>query len=279
LARLVQKSRKKTIESDGGNIVNSHVVGFDALQLEVKNYRDGAHSLETFLQSDTFSGANAYKTSDGQFIDATRYSRIESAPPILILQLKRFVYDVRNRLRNEGNDRDGFPNELDIKATKCDSQTANLSYTLQGIVAHSGVAQGGRYSSFIRLHGHKWALINDIEVSECQRDQITALAGGADKGHEPRLNAYLLFSRQNAATFRAGETVLSLDEGIDMKQYLRPELRDSIETDNSPFRQLQSAFSSILLDFMLAILPRSFLREGGCHKGRPYQSNRLLCVR
>jgi ubiquitin C-terminal hydrolase len=67
---------------------------FLTLGLNVKDISSIEQSFETFLEAEVFAGANQYFAAGlGQKIDA-RKSRIGVAPPILVVHLKRFQYDM-----------------------------------------------------------------------------------------------------------------------------------------------------------------------------------------
>lgn len=67
---------------------------FYELELNVKGNKSLHESLREFLKEEKMEGANMYSCSecmDKQ--EATRFIRLEKLPPVLNLQLMRFIYD------------------------------------------------------------------------------------------------------------------------------------------------------------------------------------------
>lgn len=106
---IFRGSIRNTIESVDGSFQRHVCEPFYGIDLDVKGYRNVEESLNVFTHSETFSGKNQYKIDDGRYIDAKKDVRIESAPPVLVLQLKRFEYDLTSWERYKVDDRLEFP--------------------------------------------------------------------------------------------------------------------------------------------------------------------------
>ena len=95
-------------------------------------------------------------------------------PPLLTLQLMRFVYDYSSNQRVKINDPVSIPERLNIEAytdlhlskragegaaergNTCEEETRRefaYTYELLGALIHSGTAIGGHYKAYIRRRG------------------------------------------------------------------------------------------------------------------------------
>lgn len=163
---------------------------FYMVTLEVKDKSCIEDSLELSVAEELFSGENKIQDSvAGIKVDATRRAAIRNLPPTLIIQLKRFEFDLETMNRKKLNDFMSFPMELDMfpyteeaifseveengpsdltninhfpdgdddkreKYTPFSRPTrkpdAHYQYILTGVVAHVGAIDRGHYYSFIR---------------------------------------------------------------------------------------------------------------------------------
>lgn len=200
-----------------------------ALNLPVKcgNLHD---SLDQFVAGEKLEGDNAYfceKCNTKR--TALKRTCIKTLPPVLIMQLKRFVYDWESGRSLKFDHYFDFPLTLDMSPyteegiskqergrTRHFTSESNM-YELVGIVVHSGQASAGHYYSFIKDRRGtnlsnpwrgKWFKFNDITVEEFEmspNNLAEECFGGTykskvyEKGtqyQEDRLrywNAYLLF--------------------------------------------------------------------------------------
>jgi ubiquitin carboxyl-terminal hydrolase 7 len=106
------------------------------IPLEIQGCKNVHEFIKYFIQNDQFTGQNQYSIGDGK-IDARKFDRIELASLILVLQLKRFIYDMSNWERVKVNDRYEFPKQLNIREAMIDSR--DECYELKGGVLHSEV--------------------------------------------------------------------------------------------------------------------------------------------
>lgn len=101
-------------------------------------------------------------------------------PEILIVQLKRFQFNLSTHEREKVDNYFEFPYRLDIcKATV----TPDVSqwYDLIGILMHSGTAQGGHYFSHILNENGKWNTFNDTVVRPSNPDSLIEECCGGDR--------------------------------------------------------------------------------------------------
>ena len=96
---------------------------------------------------------------------------MKKLPPILVIQLKRFDYDLERLCLIKFNDYFEFPRELDMEpytvgglakiegeAIDCDPTDLDgrkvSKYRLRGMVVHSGQASGGHYYRYFHEYFH-----------------------------------------------------------------------------------------------------------------------------
>lgn len=103
---------------------------------------------------------NGLKDDDGKQHDTKQTLSMWNSPPVLIIALKRFSFDGRKNNRHVQ-----FPLK-DLSINKHISGYQNKKkYTLYGVCNHSGVTNGGHYTSFVRVKNGNWYLFNDMTVS------------------------------------------------------------------------------------------------------------------
>jgi ubiquitin C-terminal hydrolase len=233
---------------------------FYTIPLEIHGLENVEESFEYFLQSELFTGENQISIGDRK-IDARKFSRIAKAPEVLVLQLKRFQYDLKTLIRLKVNDRYKFPFTLNIAQCLVESEDSVI-YQLQGVVVHSGTAQAGHYSSIIRL-GDRLVLFSDNEVSELTDYGFEKATGGQDLDFDSDhvSSAYLLFYVKDDATVTIGDTVLSFDSPTEIASLIDPLLRADIEQANLDFIHTQALFSDSAVSFFCSLPdPECFLK-------------------
>jgi ubiquitin C-terminal hydrolase len=193
---------RNSIEGLRDDHCSSNLEPFYTLPLEIKGFKDIFASFQSSLQNELFTGKNQYSIGDRK-IDVRKFSRIESAPQILVIQLKRFEYNLATWERVKVKDRYEFPQSLNIGPYLADNSRDEI-YSLKGVILHSGTAQGGHYSSLVRI-GEKWIKFNDIEVTELREDQFEEATFGSSTpagrdDYNAATSAYLLFYVKRGAT-------------------------------------------------------------------------------
>jgi ubiquitin C-terminal hydrolase len=104
-------------------------------------------------------------------------------PPVLIINLKRFVYDAKKDRLSKNDIKIDIPFNLNFKNYIL-QRNNNINYELKGIGLHYGNIRGGHYVSMIRKNNNndnEWLYIDDEIISETTKDKI------------PFQNAYVLF--------------------------------------------------------------------------------------
>ena len=91
-----------------------------------------------------------------------QHMSIHQWPRVLLVHLKRWLFNERTNTFNKINEMLHFP------ATY--THNTNTNYSLRSIVVHIGQAHGGHYVAFTRDDRHDWLLYNDsaspVQVSE-----------------------------------------------------------------------------------------------------------------
>ncbi|CBQ68389.1 related to Ubiquitin carboxyl-terminal hydrolase 10 [Sporisorium reilianum SRZ2] len=133
-------------------------------------------------------------------VDATKQVFVESLPPVLVLHLKRFIYDEIGGVQKSPKPL-SYGTTLEI-APEVLSPTMRSQprprYRLFGIVYHHGrYASGGHYTvDVLRQDGHSWLHIDDTMFHTIPTEHVVrnAASPSRDYGHDGL--AYLLFYRR-----------------------------------------------------------------------------------
>ena len=281
---------KNTIK--GENFETSNLEQFYTICLAIQNCANITDAFKNFLQSETFP---QYKTDDGRIIDAEKSARINEAPPLLVLQLKRFEYDYNTFERIKINDRCEFGLSLNIRDYMVNTDT-DVVYQLTGAVLHAGTALGGHYTSVVNIN-HRWIYFNDQEVSIINNTEFQNMAfGGRSKTNDFDAEpcAFLLFytkknSEANGISFfediaremdfrryiskseKDDQLLTDNLATLEMSDLIKPEIRRAIEKDNTEFIGIQCAFSQQMFSFVMTIddpfLLITYFIDIFCHSG------------
>lgn len=148
-------------------------------------------------------------------VEATKQLVLFRLPPILIIQLKRFVYttSLLSMHRRSKDDRPvRYPlSDLDLSEFLCESAPKGQStkYDLTGVVCHSGSSYFGHYISMGRLESVDgknteidWRRFDDSIVSKIQSSRVQSS------------DAYLLFYKQRGS---ATQELLKKRYGVESK--------------------------------------------------------------
>jgi len=148
---------------------------FYDLQLNVKNDAGKEllsleESLRDFTSEETLEGDNAYDAEGLGKQRARKGCRFKRFPPVLYIQLKRFMFDPERMDMCKLNNRLEFPEVLDLEAFAPGSG----KYLLHTVVVHSGGVSSGHYYAFARTPtpgdpngGTRWVKFDDEQVSLC----------------------------------------------------------------------------------------------------------------
>ncbi|OHT08746.1 hypothetical protein TRFO_22658 [Tritrichomonas foetus] len=227
-------STNKEIPFEETNIEN-----FFVYPLSIKNPIDFNNFIKIFEQNETIFDYFNEKLK----ISCTvcKHSKLKSLPKVLILQLKRFEYDMRTYTRFKINKNVEFPLDLTL---------ANHHYSLCGIVSHIGNPELGHYISYIKNTDNteinnntedankemntstincKWIYFNDTYVTK-----LTELPNDINS------TAYILFYIQDDAKLQQNSQHLNIKSRI-VKE---------IEKENLEYSQTKHIFSESTFCFL-----------------------------
>ena len=149
------------------------------LQLNVRGCSTLGSAFEGYFASEVLDGDNRYSAPGEGLQTAVRKSVIKSAPPVLMLHLKRFDFDLRLQKQTKVNDRQEYPMEIDI-SPYTEQEGKEAVYTLMSVLVHSGDVNAGHYYAFVYSSAlGAWYRFDDervVRVSE--RDVMTENFGG-----------------------------------------------------------------------------------------------------
>lgn len=168
---------------------------FFTLQLDIQseNVRSVKEALQCLVIKETLQGYHCSKTK--QEVAASRQITLEELPPILILHLKRFVYDKDGGSQKLSKKVDfttdlEFNKELLSTTAKTKIAPKQRNYKLIGVVYHCGnEAAKGHYVADVYHHGsNTWIRADDA--------RITTLIEVKVLNHPANMVPYLLFYRR-----------------------------------------------------------------------------------
>ncbi|XP_064392231.1 ubiquitin carboxyl-terminal hydrolase 48-like isoform X2 [Halichondria panicea] len=157
---------------EGCGIVSGVESPFYELELGVQNCPTLHKSLAQFFKEESLSGDNQYHCShcSGKR-DASRYIQLKSLPPVLTLQMLRFVFNLSLLAKVKVTSHLVFPDQLDL-STYTGKPTP--LYHLSSFIVHCGAsAYTGHYIAYIKNpKTGKWWKFDDDVVKECKNDKL-----------------------------------------------------------------------------------------------------------
>ncbi|KAK3288799.1 hypothetical protein CYMTET_3736 [Cymbomonas tetramitiformis] len=243
---------------------------FTDIQLEVKGMATLAAALHKYIQAQMMEGENQWQAEDGgERVDALKGLSFKRFPSILMLHLMRFMYDWNVGRKIKLNDPLSFPLSIDLSAflSEHDDQGSDprgkdtLVYELYAILVHSGTANGGHYTGYIKdthappleadsANASGWYHFNDARVTPVSSDDLQRLLGEPQKvaeaadaqavlenpldvvsstGYNSSANAYMLLYRAQGTMGRGGTPPDPPED-----------LRKEIEEENATFAKLKA---------------------------------------
>nr|XP_029135728.1 ubiquitin carboxyl-terminal hydrolase 7-like [Labrus bergylta] len=139
------------------------------IQLSIKGKKNIFESFKDYVATEQLDGDNKYNAGEHGLQEAEKGVKFLTFPPILHLQLMRFMYDPQTDQNIKINDRFEFPDQLPLDEflQKPDSKDP-ANYILHAVLVHSGDNHGGHYvvylitsSSFFFTH---LSLQNSVDV-------------------------------------------------------------------------------------------------------------------
>ncbi|XP_046553615.1 LOW QUALITY PROTEIN: ubiquitin carboxyl-terminal hydrolase 48-like [Haliotis rubra] len=219
---------------------------FYELDLNIKGHKLLKECIEDFLKEEKLEGENQYMCESCESKqNATRAINLQSLPPVLNIQLLRFVFDKNTGHKKKINSFVQFPEVLDMsKYLRKPENTA--VYDLTAVLIHRGPsAYSGHYVAHIRKgQQHPWYKFNDEDIEEMKgrnlhlgseeeiQENSKEKKGRVAKGCHSSKNAYMLvYTRQGTQAEATPEECSSL-EGL-----LPPGVQQYVLRDNDKFEE------------------------------------------
>ncbi|CUA68446.1 ubiquitin carboxyl-terminal hydrolase 10 [Rhizoctonia solani] len=167
---------------------------YQPLQLDIQS--DHVQTIEDALKHITVPEIVSMQSETrGGTVDAKKQVTLESLPPLLILHLKRLVYDAKGIQKNSKVIEYSTALEIRpeiISPTRRTKQS--IKYQLYGAVYHHGKhATGGHYTIDVLRQDHsEWVRIDDTHIEPVTEKDVTA----HEKHAKLDKTAYLLFYRR-----------------------------------------------------------------------------------
>jgi ubiquitin carboxyl-terminal hydrolase 36/42 len=131
------------------------------LSLEITHASSVEAALQRFTAGEVLDGSNKYKCPhEGRGVRAVKRMTVEAAPPVLVVQLKRFEFSLSGRKISKPV---SFEETLDLGAAMSRRQPA--VYDLYGVLVHQGHSMhSGHYYCFVKGAGGEWHKCDDQRV-------------------------------------------------------------------------------------------------------------------
>ncbi|XP_059143217.1 ubiquitin carboxyl-terminal hydrolase 48-like [Physella acuta] len=218
---------------------------FYELDLNIRGHSTLAASIKDFLQEEKLEGDNQYMCSVcNSKQNATRAIRLNKLPPVLNLQLLRFVFDKNKGHKKKLSSFIQFPETLDMSPYLQTEDVDEAVYELTAVLIHRGpTAYSGHYIAHIREQDTgAWYKYNDEEIEKMNNKKLelgkeedvlatentSEKAPKASKGNHSSRNAYMLVYRRQKSCNNGDLTNIS-------EELLPAAVRGYVERDNQDF--------------------------------------------
>ena len=160
------------IDYENHNVLSSNYENFYILDLAITKL-----SIQECL-NDYFNDELMNEENDNQYFcdkdnklkDVIKRTSIYHCPDYLIVQLKRWNHNLKKNQRIIQYDIDTL--DLDDYLHDSSPFKQNSTYSLFGIINHSGNVFGGHYFSFIKNFNNSWYEFNDTNVKEINNTKL-----------------------------------------------------------------------------------------------------------
>ena len=135
---------------------------FRNLDLNIEGYKSVDQALHAYFTPEMLTGDNQYQCDTcGGKQDATRNIEIEEAPPVLTIDLMRYVYDLKTYSKVKVKRRVRFEDHIDFQGEE---------YRLVSVLYHKGKsAHGGHYVAEVQQwDSGQWWHCDDAQVIACE---------------------------------------------------------------------------------------------------------------
>lgn len=167
---------------------------FQSLPLDIQP--DNVHTIEDAIANMTVPETmHDYTSPDGLKVNATKQVYLEGLPPVLILHMKRFVFDNIGGVQKLSK-RVNYGSKLVIHPEWMVPGREPVTYQLFGSVYHHGTsAGGGHYTCDIKRRSGEWLHIDDTTITSVSEQDVLVTEENtrtSEKLHAGQ-TAYILF--------------------------------------------------------------------------------------
>lgn len=187
---------------------------FHTVGVEVKHKDTILESFDLFVEGEMLDEYHCEPCD--KKVRAIKRCCLQRLPEVLVIQLKRFEFDLRNMSNVKLNDRLEFPVELNMEPYTVEGLARregkedigealhhpreHYEYVLRGIVVHTGTADSGHYYSFVqeRTESGGWFEFNDADVVPWSISRLArSCFGGVEKVNkkDPQTGQMLTITR------------------------------------------------------------------------------------
>ncbi|MGH0151493.1 UNVERIFIED_CONTAM: hypothetical protein FKN15_034980 [Acipenser sinensis] len=222
--------------------ISERIEDYYDIQLSIKGKKNIFESFQDYVAVEQLDGDNKYDAGEHGLQEAEKGVKFLTFPPVLHLQLMRFMYDPQTDQNIKINDRFEFPEQLPLDEflQKLDSKDP-ANYILHAVLVHSGDNHGGHYVVYLNPRGDgKWCKFDDDVVSRCTKEEaIEHNYGGHDDDLSVRhcTNAYMLVYIRES---KLSEVLLPVND-VDIPQQLVERLQEEKRVEAQKRKERQEA--------------------------------------
>eukprot|EP00941_MAST-03F_sp_MAST-3F-sp1_P004371 g4371.t1 len=168
------------LKSKCGKYSRERVEKFLDVVINVRGSKTVEESLTQYVTPDELVDKNKWEAEDGVKVDALKGVRFKNLPPVLMLHLKRFVFNLMTLRREKVSDDFIFKESLDMtpfleKTSTSENSLKNI-YELFAVLIHHGTAMGGHYFAYIKdPFTAEWYCFNDSTVTKVDVSEVNAM--------------------------------------------------------------------------------------------------------
>ncbi|RLN41516.1 hypothetical protein C2845_PM01G06000 [Panicum miliaceum] len=147
---------------------SSKIEDFYELELNIKGLNNLEESLDDYFSQEALDGENQYFCESCQKrVDATRCIKLRSLPPVINIQLKRYVFLPKTTMKKKISSTFSFPGQFDMGKWLSNS-SSSYTYELAAILIHKGTAaNSGHYVAHVKDESNgQWWEFDDETVSK-----------------------------------------------------------------------------------------------------------------
>lgn len=256
VAGLLAGTTKSCIRCSHVDYESSREETFYDLQLDIKGVDNIVDAFRRYVASEVMDGDNKYQAEGHGLQEAKKSTIFRKLPPVLHLHLKRFEYSIVREDYVKINDRVEFPETLDLTEFLETPGASRAVYVLHSVLVHSGGAQGGHYTVYIRPDPAKaWYKFDDDNVT------LVSKEAAIDKnfGSSDRMSAYRYGSNAYMLVYVAQAQAADLLRPCELDD-IPQHLRDRFEEEERAVRQQEQDRLEAASYVNIQIVTEDFLR-------------------